>query len=108
MIVTNKTLNKVLWWAVFVAATMLTSRFIHQFKVFTLSPGMTTGLTLLLVVSGILFSLLYMMYDTYVDDKHADKIKHPFSLFEWIYRHHSHWLLKSKAPNGVVMTGAAQ
>jgi hypothetical protein len=92
MIVANKSLNKTLWIVAFAVATLLTSRFIYQFKVFTLGPTWANGLTLLAVVLGIVASLLYLMYDTYVDDKQAGKVHHPFSLFEWVYQRHHRWL----------------
>jgi hypothetical protein len=81
-------LNGLMFWVVFVTATVSFSNWLATFKAFTLLPSVSTFVPLALATLILLFSLLLLVYDGYVKEMQTGSLRRRVKLFDWIYQHH--------------------
>ncbi len=77
--------SRLLWWAVFVLATVSLSLCFQTFKTFTLMPGLENALALLGALTLLFVAITALIYDGYAKDKAKGKVVKPFGPFEWLF-----------------------
>ena len=81
-------LQGIMFWVVFLTATITFSNWLATFKAFTLVPGFSTFIPLLLTTAILAFTIVLLVYDGYVKEMQAGSLRRRIKLFEWIYHRH--------------------
>jgi glucan phosphoethanolaminetransferase (alkaline phosphatase superfamily) len=76
--------TKPLWWMFFLTATFLMSLWFRAFKIFTVHPNWSTGISLLLVMLLLFVNIAILAYDSYLHEKSKGNIHKPIRFFEWL------------------------
>jgi hypothetical protein len=81
-------LHGLMFWVVFLTATLTFSNWLATFKAFTLVPGFSTLMPLMLTTAILVFSVVLLVYDGYVKEMQSGSLRHRVKLFDWIYHRH--------------------
>ncbi len=79
-------ISKVVWWAVFVADSVVMSHCLNHFKLFTLQPAVSTGIPLLLFSAAFLVGTFVLVYDGYAKEWGKGTIRNTIPWFETLVR----------------------
>ncbi|MDH4380046.1 MAG: hypothetical protein QE263_09105 [Vampirovibrionales bacterium] len=79
-------ISKVVWWAVFIADSLLMSHWLQQFKLFTLTPGMGSGLSLAGFSVAFILATSVLVYDGYAKEWGKGTIRNTIPWFESVVR----------------------
>jgi len=88
-----KPLSRVVWWTLFLAATILMSLWFQTYKAFASVPTLNSGLIWGLVMFLLVQVLIVLVYDSYVQEKSRGRVEKPIRLFEWMIK--KRFLLRS-------------
>ena len=83
---TSLGISKVVWWAVFVADSVVMSHWLSHFKAFTLQPALSTGIPLLVFSVAFLAGTLVLVYDGYAKEWGKGTIRNTIPWFESMVR----------------------